>query len=77
MSTSNDTLTGPILPLILKIGGGLLLGMGSILMHSITDKLVMRLVLVALGRLVKSTKNDLDDELFAPIKDAIQKELDK
>lgn len=48
----------------------ILVGLGSRL---VTEKVIKEVTLILLEKLVKSTKNELDDELFKPVAEELRK----
>lgn len=45
----------------------------SILMALITEKVIIKIVLIMLKKLVASTKNDIDDEVYKAVEEALVK----
>lgn len=66
-----------LIPILLSALSGVASGLFGILIKAFTDKLAMKLLLQLADKVVKSTKTDMDDNLFAPIKEAIEKEMAK
>lgn len=60
-----------LLPVLGSIGSKVI---GSLIASLLTEKVIMKLIIILVDKLVKSSKNQLDDELWAPMRAALQKE---
>lgn len=66
------------MPALIAILGKVGASIGASLIASLmTEKVIMRVMLILGDKLVKSTKNDLDDQVFAEMKKSIEAELSK
>lgn len=64
--------------MLLSVLGKLGASIGATLIASLlTEKVVMRIMLILADKMVKSSKNEIDDQIWAPMKEAIEKELQK
>ena len=64
-----------LIPVILGAGGNILSGVFSTFLAAVSEKVVVRLVVKLIDRLVKSSKNNLDDELWPDFRSALLKQI--
>ena len=65
----------PLIPIILGAGGKILSGVFSTALAAVSEKVVIRIIIKLIDRLVASTKNTIDNELWPDFKKALQEQI--
>lgn len=65
-----------LLTTVVGVGGRMLSSaIGTLAAKALTEKVVIRVILLILGKLVLSSKNTLDDKILAELKTELEKSL--
>ncbi len=62
---------------LLSVGGKVMSSVFSSMLAAVSEKVVIRIMVKLIDRLVKSSKNSLDDELWPDFRESLLKQIDK
>ena len=62
---------------ILSVGGKVMSSVFTSMLAAVSEKVVIRIIVKLMDRLVKSSKNSLDDELWPDFRESLLKQIDK